>query len=798
MNYLLQFVRSQKARKILSFTSILGLTICTASALLLLMYIRFVLSYDSFHDADHTYRVESRLYDNEVLSDNWATTTFGHGPVMKQEIPGIEEFVRVTTQDKEQTVTYKDKMFIEKRYCYTEPSFFNIFNFVLIEGDQSNQLIRPNTIVINQTTANRYFGDESPIGKTLTFKTATSSKHFEVTGIIKDMPTNSLLKYDFLLSFSTIPQERQNIWYIHGVYTYIRLASDKKKDEIEYTFAKISDQYKTTALKHKTWKIELIPLKEIYLNPQKGYEKETKGSRSAIYILSIMAIALLLIGWINALNITVAQHLERGKEIGIRKAFGATQLQTLFQGIFEAGLLNLQALIMATLLLVLLTPLVNSFTNIPLNISSTSNLWLILIIFIVGTFFIGLYPAILRIRIHPINIMRGRLIHGKQGNNLRKSLIVGQFITSFILISGTLVIIQQVNYMQQNNETEVKDNMLVIKYPSYIEDMQARVESFTKQLKQHSQINEVSISGAIPGVEVANYFTNRRLNDASEETKLIQMFSVDYYYINAYQQKLVCGRSFSDAFGMEKYNIILNEEAVRLLGYTSNEQALGEKLVMEVVDKPLEIIGVVQNYHQESLSTNYKPIIFFISELIPFIPTPYISVCAKEKLNESIAYDIEQTYSSFFPTSLFSSFTLGDLLSNQYYEEINFSYFFAIASLLAVTVACMGLWVISLFSMLSRKKEIGIRKVLGTSNIQLFFELAKEFIALVLLASLAGTPLSIWIMNRWLSTYAFHISIEWWIFPLTFIALMLVTIATISLQIRKSIRRPPIESLKNE
>ncbi len=325
MEYWSQVIKSQRARKSLSALNVFGLSVCVGAALLIMLYVRFELGFDSFHDGDRIYRVESRLYEGATLTDNWATTSFGHAPAMYREIPGIEQYVRVTAQDRGQEVTFGDRQFIEERYCYAEPAFFDLFNFPILKGEKSGQLVRPNTIVITESAARRYFAGGDPIGKVLTFRTSSSEQHFEVTGMIADMPYNSHLHYDFLLSYSTIPEARRDIWYIHGVYTYVRLEPGKKPGDIEAAFHSISEKYKTVALKHKDWMVELVRLRDIHLTPRKSYEKEAKGSRMAVRILSVMVVALLLIGWVNALNLTVARYLERGREFGIRKAFGASR-----------------------------------------------------------------------------------------------------------------------------------------------------------------------------------------------------------------------------------------------------------------------------------------------------------------------------------------------------------------------------------------------------------------------------------------------------------------------------------------
>lgn len=801
MNYISQVIRSQRVKKSLTLINITGLSVCIAAALLIMLYVWSELSYDSFHDTDRVYRVESRLYEGEMLTDNWATTAYGHAPAMNREIAGIEKYVRVTAQDREQVVNYFDRRFAEEHYCYTEPAFFEIFNFPIVKGEKTGQLVRPNTVVLTESAASRYFGEEDPIGKILTFSTSSSQQNFEVTGIIADMPVRSHLHYDFLLSYNTIPKERQDIWYIHGVYTYVRLMPGKTPGEIEQAFRDISDKYKTDALKHKTWAVELIPLKDIHLTPQKAYEKEVKGSRTAVLILFVMSAILLLIGWANALNLTVARFLERGREFGLRKAFGASRRQIIIQGLLESGFMNLLATLIAFGWLELLLPLVYRWAgqSFGTDILMQPAFWGIVAgVVIMGTLVVGLYPSWLMVTIRPSEIMRGKLLHGKRGNRIRKALIVVQFLASFVLIAGTFTVFQQVRYMQREAESDLNTRILVIKYPSFTEGLSLRMESFTKRLKQRADVSHVTVSGAVPGVEVANYFTNRPYGSDPSQVKLIQMFSVDYDYLSAYMPRMICGRSFSEDYGGDLNRVVLNEEAVRLLGYESAEAALGQQLKMEVVSDPLEIIGVVENYHQQSLAVAYKPIIFFLKERVPFIATPYISVCLKGKGDAGVLTEIEQMYREYFPTSLFSYFFLNDFNEFLYKSDRNFGWIFASASLLAVFVACLGLWIVTLFSTLSRLKEVGIRKVLGANKTSLFFVLTKELLLLTVLASAIGIPVSAVLMNAWLETYAFHISLSWWIYAATFVLLMLIAFLTVLQQVWRTIRQKPMRILKYE
>lgn len=801
MNYFSQVIKGQRARRSLSLANIFGLSVCTAAALLILLYVRFELSYDSFHDGSRVYRVESRLYEGEALTDNWAATAYGHAPVMSREIPGVENYVRLTAQDREQVVEYGDRRFAESRYCFAEPAFFEMFNFPVVQGEKAGQLVRPNTVVLTESASRRYFGDASPLGRVLAFRTATAVQNFEVTGVIADMPANSHLRFDFLLSYSTIPKEKQDIWYIHGVYTYVRLQRGAKPADVAAGFRAISDKYKTAALKHKTWKVELVPLKDIHLTPQKSYEKEAKGSRTAVYVLSVMAVALLLVGWVNSLNLTVARFLERGKEFGVCKVFGASHRQIFLQGLCEAGVINLLAVLIALGWLEVLLPLACSWAgqDFGTNALAQPGFWGIVAgCFVAGVLFTGLYPSFLLTRIRPTDVIRGKLLHSKKGNVIRRLLIVVQFAASFVLVSGTFVVVKQVRYMQSETASPDMQRILVVKYPSFTDGVSVRMESFKKRLKQRPDVREVTVSGAVPGVEVANYFTNRLYGSDPSQVKLIQMFAVDCDYLNAYSPEIACGRIFSEEYGDELNNVVLNEEAVRLLGFASNEAALGKQLKMEVLDDPLSVVGVVKNYHQQPMGVPYKPVVFFIKERVPFITTPYISVLMNGNNGAAGVGEIERTFREFFPTSLFSYFFLNDFNDDQYKEDRNFGWISASVALLAVFAACLGLWVVTLFSTLSRVREIGIRKVLGAGKMNLFAVLTRELLFLTVLASAAGIPVSAVCMNSWLEGYAFHISLSWWFYAAAFVLLLLVAFLTVVRQVWRTIRLKPMRILRNE
>ena len=328
--------------------------------------------------------------------------------------------------------------------------------------------------------------------------------------------------------------------------------------------------------------------------------------------------------------------------------------------------------------------------------------------------------------------------------------------------------------------------------------MSEQMNHFKKRLEQESYISHVAVSGAVPGVEVANYFTNRPYGSDITESKLIQMFAVDTDYLSLYAPKMLCGRTFSENYGNELNKVVLNEEAVRLLGYSSPEEALGQQLAMEVLQEPLEIIGVAENYHQQSLAEPYKPIMFFMKERVPFIATPYISIQVKTAIDSKRLSEIERIYKVYFPTAVFSYFKLSDYNDDLYKADRNFSRIFTCASLLAIFVACLGLWIMTLFSTMARVREIGIRKVLGAGRKSLFIVLTRELMLLTVLATALGTPVSIILMNEWLETYAFHITLPWWDYLTAFALVMCIALLTVARQVWRVIRLKPMRILRNE
>ena len=410
-HYLKMAFRNQTKSKLFSVINLLGLSIGLAVSVLIINYVSYEFSFDKFHSKkDRIFRVESKFYENDRLTDDWATSSFGYGSAVASEMTGIEDYVRIGVQNTEQTVSYHEKRSRESGIAYAGNSFFNVFDFNLKEGAPNDQLVRPNTVIITESVANRFFQNRNPIGKLLTFASGTTFNQCEVTGIIEDFPTNSHIRFNYIISYETLPQWMRDFWYWHEAYTYLLLSPGKDPKEIEAKFPAMSEKYKTDdALKDKTWAVSLVPLKDIHLNPQKQYEKEVKGNRSSLFTLLIIAFVILLTAWINYVNLTTARSMERAKDVGIRKVSGAFRFQLIRQYMMESWMVNLAATLLAVILILALKPVFNQLIGVKLGLYLLKNpmFWIsAVVVLFIGIAASGFYPAFIMTRVKPSVILK--------------------------------------------------------------------------------------------------------------------------------------------------------------------------------------------------------------------------------------------------------------------------------------------------------------------------------------------------------------------------------------------------------
>lgn len=802
-SFLTTAIRNLLKKKIFTLINILGLVISMTVALFIFNYVTFEKSYDSFHEsAERIYRVESRFYDGETMTDDWATSSFGYASAMKEHIPGIEDYVRISIFQTERIVSYEDIKSRESTVVETDSSFLKMFNFKLIEGDEETALSAPNRVLITQSAAYKFFKDQSPIGKVLRFRNQNWDYSCEVTGVIEDLPANSQFDFDYFISWTTLPNWIRDFWYMHEVYSYVKLQPGVIPQKIEAAFSPMAENYKTRqALKELRWGIQLTPMQEVHLAPPKSYELEAKGNQRAINALFIIALAILVIAWINYINLTVSRSLERAREVGIRLVSGAPRYQLFTQFVFESLIINLLAFIIALLLLLFINPFFEAFLTKEIGFALFHNVQYCLVLFfffVAGVFLTGAYPAFLLTRKKPVVILQGRYIHSPKAGWVRKGLVLFQFLASFILISGTIVLFFQLKYMQTQDLGVDINKTVIIKYPGRTANMEQKLLSFKRELKQLKGVESVSLSNSAPGLEVATCYSNRLQSSDETDSRLFEMLAIDEDYVQLFDLKIIEGRSFSKEYTGDQYSILVNEESVRLLGLSSNKEALNKKVTLEGQSQPYTIVGVVKNYHQQSLNSPYTPIMFLSYRGHPWISYKYIAVKCKSEnmLNQLKSY--EQCWNDFFPSSTFDYFFSDQNYEKQYKQDQKLNSIFGLFAILTILIACMGLWALAMFAGETRRKELGIRKALGASDYNLFHQLSKEFVQLIIYSSIVALPLAIVVMDRWLSSYAFRTELKWWFFALPFVFLFSLAFLTVSIQTYKTSKSNTMESLKYE
>ena len=803
-NYLNSTYRNLMKRKGFSFINIFGLAIGMASALLILTYVTFEFSFDKMHtNYKKIYRVESTFHEGEVLTDDWASSSFGYGPAMKQNLAGIEDYTRIGSLiQPEQIVKYGELTLRENQIAYADPAFFRVFDYELLKGDRKTCLSMPNQVVITERIAQKYFREEEPIGKILIITSAYGKIPCEVTGVMKEMPSNSHIHYNFLISDKSLPKYLDTYWYKHEAYTYVQLDSPERKAEIEKEFPVMAEKYKTDeALKNKTWGVTLTPLADIHLTPQKGYEAETKGNRSAMIALIFSAIAILAIAWINYINLTVARSMERAKEVGVRRVVGAFRKQLVSQFLFEALLMNLIALLLAIGLIEIILPYFNEMVGRTVTFSVWwMDYWwaVLLLVFIAGIFLSGYYPALALLNRKPITLLKGKFSNSKSGERTRKVLVIVQYTASMILLCGTFIVFAQLNFMRNQSLGVKTGQTLIVKFPGQTDGMNEKLEAMKKNMARLPLVHKVTFSGAVPGEEVATFLSNRLTNDALKQNRLYEMLACDPDYIEAYGLQVVAGRGFSEDFGDDVDKLVVNETSVRTLGFSSNDEAIGQQVSVECVEQPMQIIGVIKDYHQQALNKNYTPIMLIHKDKITWLPQRYISIVMNAGDPRDLVPQVQDIWQQYFADSSFDFFFLDQYFDHQYRQDEVFGVMIGSFTILAIFISCLGLWVLVMFSCATRTKEMGIRKVLGASRLNLFYQLGKGFFQLILIAVIIALPVAWFSMNAWLSHYAFRTDLKWWFFVLPVVLMLLISFITVACQTMKVIWSKPARSLRYE
>ncbi len=797
--------RNIKRHKAYSAINILGLAIGIAACLLILQYVSFELSYENFQvNKDRIYRVQQDRFDNGKLSTQWAAGAYAAGNSFKAAIPEIEDYVKVVGNGRVTTDVKNQPLKIEKVY-FTNASFFNIFTYPLIAGNKNTALKEPFTAALSETTAKKIFGATNVVGKTLQLN---RKDNYTITAVYKDAPVNTQLKPDMLLSYATYLKWTtdssgngpETAWEWDGCLTYLLLHKGVNPAVVEKKFIPVVEKGVGEDMKKYNSGVvyHLQPLTDIHLYSHYMMEPGENGDGKTVYLLLAIAFFIVVIAWVNYINLATARAITRAREVGVRKAVGSQRSQLIVQFLSESALLNGFALVLALLIVLIAIPGFNELSGQQLSFSlfGNANFWVGLIsLFLIGVFFSGLYPAFVLSGFKPIEVLKGKLDTTKQGGLLRKSLVVFQFAASLFLLMGTVTVYQQIQYMRKQSLGINIDQTLIVQPPIVGLDSTflQKITAFKQELQQKASVQHITVSTSIPGEAVGwNAGGIKLVGQDESKQKQYRVIGVDYDYIKTYGLKLIAGRPFDKSFGSDKNSVIFNQKGIEQLGFNKPADAIGKKI--DFWGNQYTIEGVTENFHQQSLREAYEPLIL---RLIPDV-NGSISIKTSAANAAKTISSVKSEWDNFFPGNTLEYFFLDDHFDEQYKADKRFGQVFGLFTSLAILVACLGLFGLASFTTLQRTKEIGIRKVLGASVGNILNLLYREFALLLWIAFIIATPLAWFTTSNWLQNYAFRISLQWTYFVLPFVIIITIAFITVSFQSIKAAVANPVKSLRTE
>lgn len=801
-NYLTSVWRYISRNRAFTLINIFGLVIGMTAFLLIAQYVLYELSYDGFWKNSGTvYRVQLDRYDKGELSTRWAAGCAGIGPDLKANFPEVKQYVRMTKSNA--LLSFGDTFFKEEAVYYTSQDFFKVFGYPLISGVDSTALVGPNKIVLSQSLAKKYFGDQNPLGKTMR---NNGKDEYQVTGVFEDLPGNSHMEIDALLSFATYirlvgfkDESELNQWQWDGFLTYILLNDHANVNELDkklppYILKREGEELKRF---NADMKFHFMPVTDIHLDSDYIGEFKANGSRESTYFLLIVAGLILIIAWINYINLSTAKSIERACEVGVRKVMGGFRVQLIQQFLMESLLLNTVAVGIAIGLVAALTPWFGEITGREIGylLFTQKSFWFWMIILITGgSLLSGLYPAFVLSAFKPVEVLKGRFKNTNQGVFFRKGMVVLQFMASVALMVGTFTVFTQLSFMRNQKLGVDINQILVVRSPNIIDSTyNNKFEVFKNRLSQYPEISSVCASTSIPGASPEwNAGGIRRLSQREDEQKQYRIIMMDHDFIGSYGLELFTGRTFSGDVPNEEGNVLINEAAARHMGFEKYEDAIDDQI--NFWGDTFRIVGVLKNYRQESLKKEFEPLIFRYNKA----PGGFYSIKFNTAdVKESMAR-FENDWKEFFPGNPFNYFFLDDHYNKQYQADQQFGKVFGLFSALAIFIACLGLFGLSSLTAIQRTKEIGVRKVLGASVSSVLTLVSRDYLLLMGIAILIATPLTWWIMNNWLQEFANRITLAWWIFALPSIAVVMVALLTVSIHTLKAAQTNPAKALRYE
>lgn len=805
-NYLKIALRSLSKNKAYTVINVLGLSFGLSCCIMILFHVQDETSYDKFYgDQDNLYRVVlERKYPDHV--SNYAIIPAGFSEVLAEEIPEIKQSTRlIGFPNFSNIVKYEDKIFEEYYLFSADSNFFSVLDFKMVQGDPATALKNPNTVILTQSTSKKYFGDDNPMGKSIDVNGNLS----EVVGVMEDVPANSHIKFDFLSSSTNLGFLANPNYISFSSYTYIQLEDGVDKSVIESKLPAVVEKYASGDIEQNLglsyadytaagngYIYTLQPIGDIYLTSNLDAEIKPNGNIIYVYIFISIAVFILVIAGINFVNLATAKSADRAREVGLRKVLGSERKQLIFQFLTESTFITFISLILGIAIIQLALPYFNELSGKALEFGFLSNQLtipsLILFVLLVGIL-AGLYPAFYISSLQPIEVVKGKFKSNSKGKLLRNGLVVFQFTISMILISGTLVVYSQMDFIQNKRLGFNKENVMVIERANVVDQL----ASFKSALENNTEVISVGAASAMPG----GYFFGAQFQKPGVADVLTtKTIFADDQYFETMGITLVEGREFSEDFS-DSLNLILNQTAVKTFGLTD---PIGTVLSQtnNLPDGTIQttnytVIGVTDDFNFESLRTNVTPLAILSDESNGAF-TPYVPIRFQTTDIQQTLASVEELWLNYAPGEPFLYSFLDSDLGELYKSERTSGTLLAFFAVLAIIIACVGLFGLAAYMAFQRTKEIGVRKVLGASIGGIILLLSKEFTKLVGISFLFAVPISYYLMNQWLQNFAFSVELSIWTFVLSGFIALSVALITVSWQSIKAAIMNPVNSLKSE
>jgi len=799
ISYLKGFFRSLWRNKIYSLINILGLAIGIASCLLILSYVYHEIDYDKHHkNADNLYRV----YFKGQMGGNYlevATTGGSMGRILFDELPEVTNHTRLLHIPRSVLISYNDKNFYQEHIIYADSTFFDLFGYDFLRGDPQTALSESHSVVLTEKTANKYFGDEDPMGKMLEWN---KDKNYRVVGIIENPKNSSHINFEMLVSHVTLYDHPVYSRYIDELFSfmtfnYVELEPGTDVSEMNEKIAGIIEKYMGDDMREIGAELAYFiqPVKSIHLESHLTHELEDNGNKSSVYIFSAIAVLILVIACINFVNLSTAKATTRAKEVGLRKVLGANR-QALFQQFMgETFIVTLISMAIALVVIDLLIPVISKLTNGPFEIMIFEHWYFIPVLIgfiLIVTLIAGFYPAIYISSYNPIKVIKGNFARGSGKPIFRNVMVTLQFIITIFLIACTLVIFKQMDFTRKKEMGVSIDNMIIA--PLRSRQMMEHYDSQKAELMQVPGVEEICSFSAYVGnfQQRRGYYAEGELSDNMWMLRNIQ---VDYNWLDIMDIDLIQGRNFSSTVQADSAAIIVNKALVTEVGWLD---PIGKTISLpgpEGIDGPqFKVIGVTDDFNYASLHETVKPLIIHIDPN----RVRYIGIKYDPSASNTLLANLTEKWEQLNPGYPFDYFFLEEKFKQLYYSEKQMAGVFSNFTYLAIIIACLGLFGLVSFITEKRIKEIGIRKVLGSSVNDIIMLFNKNFFILVIIASVISIPLAWYAMHRWLQNFAYHARIDWWIFIISMIAALAISVITVTIQTFKSASKNPVDAIKYE